>query len=164
MGELRHLRRQPAEGVVGRAREAENDFCFDSLPRIDEDNSIYKCVLDMLDGEVKGIIVAGENPAVGSSHSKLHRLAMAKLEWLVVRDLVEIETASFWLDGPEIETGELRTEEIPTEVFFLPAAAARREGRLVHEHAAPAPVALEGGRAEGRLPLRPLVLLPPRPA
>ena len=34
-----------------------------------------------------------------------------------------IETATFWKDGPEIETGELRTEDIGTEVFFLPAAA-----------------------------------------
>src|SRR3954467_11983213 len=48
----------------------ENEFYFDSLPRIDQDNSIYKCVLDMLDGGVEGMIVAGENPAVGSSHSK----------------------------------------------------------------------------------------------
>jgi formate dehydrogenase major subunit len=101
----------------------ENEFYFDSLPRIDQDNSIYKCVLDMLDGGVEGMIVAGENPAVGSSHSKLHRLAMAKLKWLVVRDLVEIETASFWKDGPEIETGELRTDDIATEVFFLPASS-----------------------------------------
>jgi formate dehydrogenase major subunit len=102
---------------------AENEFCFDYLPRIDQDNSIYKCVFDMFDGSVKGFIVAGENPAVGSSHSKLHRLAMAKLDWLVVRDLVDIESSSFWLDGPEIETGELKTEEIGTEVFFLPASA-----------------------------------------
>ena len=48
---------------------------------------------------------------------------MAKLEWLVVRDFQEIESASFWHDAPEIETGELETEEIGTEVFFLPAAA-----------------------------------------
>ena len=34
-----------------------------------------------------------------------------------------IESATFWKDGPEIETGELRTEDIGTEVFFLPAAA-----------------------------------------
>jgi formate dehydrogenase major subunit len=34
-----------------------------------------------------------------------------------------IESATWWLDGPEIETGELRTEDIATEVFFLPAAA-----------------------------------------
>src|SRR5207253_781895 len=41
---------------------------------------------------------------------------------LVVRDMVEIESAAFWYDSPEIESGELRTEEIPTEIFFLPAA------------------------------------------
>jgi formate dehydrogenase major subunit len=48
---------------------------------------------------------------------------MSKLDWLVVRDVVEIETASFWSDSPEVETGELRPEDVPTEVFFLPAAA-----------------------------------------
>src|ERR1041384_7724847 len=77
----------------------------------------------MLDGTVKGFIVVGENPAVGSANSRAHRLAFANLDWLVVRDLVEIETASFWYDSPEIETGELRTEDIGTEVFFMPAAA-----------------------------------------
>jgi formate dehydrogenase major subunit len=50
-------------------------------------------------------------------------MAMANLDWLVVRDLVEIESASFWHDAPELETGELKTEEIATEVFFLPAAS-----------------------------------------
>jgi formate dehydrogenase major subunit len=102
---------------------AANDFCFDYLPRIDDDNSNYWTVGQMLKGKVKGYIVAGENPAVGSANGKANRLALAKLEWLVVRDLVEVETASFWYDAPEIETGELKTEEIATEVFFLPAAS-----------------------------------------
>ncbi|HEX4245058.1 MAG TPA: molybdopterin dinucleotide binding domain-containing protein, partial [Acidimicrobiales bacterium] len=31
--------------------------------------------------------------------------------------------ATWWKDGPEIESGERRTEDIATEVFFLPAAA-----------------------------------------
>jgi formate dehydrogenase major subunit len=48
---------------------------------------------------------------------------MANLEWLVVRDFSLIESATWWKDGPEIETGELRTEDIGTEVFFFPAAA-----------------------------------------
>ena len=39
-----------------------------------------------------------------------------------MRDLVEIETAAFWYDSPEVESGELTPEEIGTEVFFLPAA------------------------------------------
>jgi formate dehydrogenase major subunit len=48
---------------------------------------------------------------------------MANLDWLVVRDFSLIESATWWQDGPEIETGELRTEDIGTEVFFLPASA-----------------------------------------
>jgi formate dehydrogenase major subunit len=106
----------------GQEVSAENDWGFDWLPRIDKDDSTYRTVMQMLDGTVKGFILVGENPAVGSANSRLHRLAMAKLDWLVVRDVVEIESAAFWYDSPEIESGELRTEEIPTEVFFLPAA------------------------------------------
>jgi formate dehydrogenase major subunit len=101
----------------------ENDWLFDRLPRTDEDNSVYFTVQQMLEGNVKGYIVAGENPAIGNANGKAHRLGLAKLDWLVVRDLVEIESASFWYDSPEIETGELVAEQIPTEVFFLPAAA-----------------------------------------
>ncbi len=101
----------------------ENDYCFDYLPRITGDHSIYPTVLGMLDGDVQGLFVLGENPAVGSANSKLHRLAMANLRWLVVRDFQEIESASFWHDAPELETGELSTEDIRTEVFFMPAAS-----------------------------------------
>jgi formate dehydrogenase major subunit len=101
----------------------ENEWLFAQLPRIDEANDVYWTTLQMLDGKVKGYILAGENPAVGNANSKAHRLALANLDWLVVRDLVEIESAAFWYDSPEIESGELVADEIPTEVFFLPAAA-----------------------------------------
>jgi formate dehydrogenase major subunit len=107
----------------GDAATEDNDFCFDHLPRITGDHSNYQTVLDMLDGKVRGYLLLGENPAVGSAHGKLQRLAMSKLDWLVVRDLNLIESATFWHEGPEIETGELRTQEIGTEVFFLPAAS-----------------------------------------
>jgi formate dehydrogenase major subunit len=100
-----------------------NDFAFDLLPRISGDHSAYVQFLGMLEGTVKGYFLLGENPAVGSSNSRLHRLALANLDWLVVRDLVEIESATFWKDSPEVETGELAPERIATEVFFLPAAA-----------------------------------------
>ena len=104
------------------ARE-DNDFCFDYLPRIDDDNSNYWTVQQMLEGKVKGYIVAGENPAVGSANGRANRLALSKLDWLVVRDLVEIETAAFWYDSPEVESGELAPEQIPTEIFFMPASS-----------------------------------------
>jgi formate dehydrogenase major subunit len=111
------------KAYYGDAAAPENDFCFDHLPRVDGDHTTYQSVLGMLDGRVEGFFVLGENPAVGSAHSKLHRRALASLKWLVVRDLVEVETACFWKDSPEVRSGEMVTEEIGTEVFFLPAAA-----------------------------------------
>jgi formate dehydrogenase major subunit len=100
-----------------------NDFCFGYLPRIDGDHSHYQTMLRMLDGTTKGFLCVGQNPAVGSGNGSLQRRALANLEWLVVRDVVEVETAAFWYDSPEIESRQLRTEHIGTEVFFLPAAA-----------------------------------------
>jgi formate dehydrogenase major subunit len=106
----------------GAAATPENEFCFSYLPRIDKDNSSYWTVQQMLEGKVKGYIVAGQNPAVGSANGKANRLGLNRLDWLVVRDLVETETAAFWYDSPEVESGEVRTEEIATEVFFMPAS------------------------------------------
>jgi formate dehydrogenase major subunit len=107
----------------GEAATEDNDFCFDYLPRINGDHSHYAMMLKMLDGGVKGMFCVGQNPTVGSANSKLMRLALAKLDWLVVRDFQPIESAMFWKDSPEHESGEVRAESIPTEVFFLPAAA-----------------------------------------
>ncbi len=107
----------------GDAATADNDWAFDYLPRINTDHGTYRTVMDMLDDKIEGYLVFGQNPAVGSAHGKMQRLAMAHLKWLVVRDVNMIETATFWKDSPEIETGELRTEDIDTEVFFFPAAA-----------------------------------------
>jgi formate dehydrogenase major subunit len=101
----------------------DNDWLFERLPRIDDDNSAYWALVQMLDRKMKGYIIAGENPAVGHANGKAHRLGLAKLDWLVVRDVVEIESASFWYDSPEVESGELKPEEIPTEIFFLPASS-----------------------------------------
>jgi formate dehydrogenase major subunit len=111
------------KAYFGDRATADNDFCFDHLPKLTGDHSIFPTVMGMLDGRCQGFFLVGENPAVGSPNAGLHRKAMAKLDWLVVRDLVEVESATFWRDGPEIETGELRTEDIATEVFLLPAAA-----------------------------------------
>ena len=107
----------------GDAATAENDYCFDYLPRLTGDHSVYPAIMGMVDGWCKGFFVMGQNPAVGAANGKLQRLALANLDWLVVRDFSETETASFWYDSPEIETGELEPEDIGTEVFFLPGAA-----------------------------------------
>jgi formate dehydrogenase major subunit len=107
----------------GDAATEENDFCFDYLPRINGDHGTYRTVMDMVDGKIAGYFLLGQNPAVGSAHGRLQRLGLANLDWLVVRDLVMIESATFWKDAPEIETGEIAAERCRTEVFFFPAAS-----------------------------------------
>jgi formate dehydrogenase major subunit len=107
----------------GDAATAGNDFCYGYLPRLTGSHSTYETVLAQLDGVCRGYFLFGQNPAVGSANARMQRLAMANLDWLVVRDLPLIESATWWKNGPETETGEMRTEDIKTEVFFLPAAA-----------------------------------------
>ena len=108
----------------GEHATAENDFGFHLLPKISGDHGTYRTVMDMVDGgKVFGYFLLGQNPAVGSAHGKLQRLGMANLDWVVVRDLAMIESATFWKDSPEIETGEISPETCRTEVFFFPAAS-----------------------------------------
>ncbi len=107
----------------GDAAKKENDWCYDYLPTLTGDHSHMNTVAQMADGTLKGYFVMGENPTVGSMHGALHRKGLRALEWLVVRDFSLIETAEFWRSAPEIERGEVKTEDIATEVFFFPAAA-----------------------------------------
>ena len=111
------------KAYYGDAATASNDFGFAYLPRIDGDHSVYTSVVGMIEKKVRGYFIVGENPVVGNVNGGFNRKALASLDWLVVRDLFEIESASFWYDGPEIERSEAKTTEIGTEVFFLPAAA-----------------------------------------
>ncbi|WP_018656503.1 formate dehydrogenase [Actinomadura flavalba] len=107
----------------GDAATEDTDFAFDYLPRLTGAHSTYETVLAQREGVCKGYFLMGENPAVGSANARMQRLGMAELEWLVVRDFSLIESATWWKDGPEIESGEMRTEDVGTEVFFFPAAA-----------------------------------------
>jgi formate dehydrogenase major subunit len=107
----------------GAAAKAENDYCFDYIPRITGSHCTYDTVMLQLEGKCRGYFLMGQNPAVGSANNRMQRFAMSKLDWLVVRDFSLIESATWWKDGPEIDTGEMRSEDIATEVFFFPAAA-----------------------------------------
>ena len=106
----------------GDAATKDNDFAYEYLPRINGAHGTYQTAERMLADGVDGFFILGQNPAVGSANGRMQRMAMSHLKWLVVRDFSLIESATWWKDGPEIESGELTTEEIDTEVFFLPAA------------------------------------------
>jgi formate dehydrogenase major subunit len=121
------------KAYYGDAATTENDFGFNWLPRVTGDHSHFGYWYDMQDGKMDGLFVMGQNPAVGAPNGKLERSALGKLKWLVVRDMVETETASFWLDAPEVKRGDVKTEEIATEVFLFPAAGtAEKEGTFTN--------------------------------
>jgi formate dehydrogenase major subunit len=121
------------KAYFGDAATAENDYGFEHLPKITQNHSHFATMLRAFDGGLDGLFVMGQNPAVGSQHAGLQRRALAHLKWLVVRDLAEIETATFWRDGPEVRSGEYRTEDIQTEVFLMPAAShVEKEGSFTN--------------------------------
>src|SRR5215217_7522345 len=100
----------------GERFDAEKGKLFDRFPRISGDHSYYPTIMDMKDGNVKGAFVFGQNFAVGGPHIKMARDGLRNLDWLVILDAYEIETADVWkLDG-------IGPEECATEVFFIPAA------------------------------------------
>jgi formate dehydrogenase major subunit len=106
----------------GDAATPENEFGFRYLPRNIADHSHMPIMVAMAEGKIDGFFAMGQNPAVGGQNASFQRKALSKLKWLVVRDFFETETASFWHDSPEVQRGELKKEDIQTEVFFLPAA------------------------------------------
>jgi formate dehydrogenase major subunit len=121
------------KAYYGEAATTENDYCFDYLPRITGDHSQYGFWLDMMDEKVEGLFLMGQNPVVGAANSRLERKALARLKWLVVREMVETEPASFWYNSPEVERGELSPDTIATEVFLFPAAgSAEKSGTFVN--------------------------------
>lgn len=121
------------KAYYGKHATTENDFGYGFLPKLTGNHSFFEYLYDMLDGKMEGMFLMGQNPAVGAPNSRLQRTALSKLKWLVVREMVEIESANFWRESPEVERGELKPEEIETEVFFFPAAGhAEKEGAFTN--------------------------------
>src|SRR6266699_1781057 len=111
----------------GDAATKENDWAFNDLPKVVEDHSDLAMFVTMKDGKMKGFFSMGQNPAGGGVNAGFHRAAMEKLDWTVVRDLYEIETAAYW-KRPGVDP-----TKIPTEVFFLPASShVEKEGSFTN--------------------------------
>lgn len=104
----------------GEAATRENDYGFRWIGRIDDNYSQLSTFTRMAEGKVKGLFLFGQNPAGGAPNAGLNRVALKQLDWLVVRDWYEIESACFWYKGPEMPD----PKTIGTEIFFMPAAAA----------------------------------------
>lgn len=106
----------------GAEATAANEWGYQFLPKLTGDVSQLPMTLAMASGVMKGWFILGQNPLVGAVNSDLLERGLAKLEWLVVRDMTFMETADFWKSGRLVKRGDLRPSEIGTEVFLLPTA------------------------------------------
>ncbi len=79
--------------------------------------------MEQIAGTVKGYVLFGQNPAVGSANSRMQRLGMSKLDWLVVRDFSLIESATWWKDGPRSRRGRCAPRTSPRRCSSFPAAS-----------------------------------------
>ncbi len=117
------------KAFYGKAATKENEWGYQYLPKLDDegDYSYYPMFFRMQDRKMRGLLVFGENFAVGGPGSIMERDAMRKLEWCVVRDPFLVETAEFWhMDGKDPAT-------IDTEVIYMPAAwSAEKDGSLTN--------------------------------
>ncbi|HZD26527.1 MAG TPA: formate dehydrogenase-N subunit alpha, partial [Alphaproteobacteria bacterium] len=119
----------------GEHATAGNDWGFDWLPKIVGDHSQQTMVMAMQDGLIRGMFFLGQNVVVGGSNSKLIERGLSNLDWMVVRDTGDVETASFWRSGRIVRDGERRPQDIQTEVFLMPASiASEKAGTFTNTH------------------------------
>ena len=117
----------------GEAATAQNGYGYHHLPKLTGDLSQLPMTMAMADGVMKGQFIMGQNPVVGAVNSDLVERGLTRLDFLVVRDFAMTETADFWQKGRLVQRGELRPEEIGTEIFFLPTAfSAEKEGTVTN--------------------------------
>jgi len=111
----------------GDAAAASNDFAYEYLPKFHGDHSHIALAEAIENGVVKGLMSPGHNTAVSGPNVSLERSGLDKLDWLVVCDLWETETAAHW-KRPGVDPSQ-----IGTEVFLLPAKASmEKEGSITN--------------------------------
>jgi len=117
------------------ANEEDGNCSYRWLAKTVGDHSHLVTSYAMLDGKVKGYLLFGQNPAAGSTNSRMQRKALEQLDWMVVRDLYEVESAAFWYKQPGFgpETEPVDSSKIKTEIFLMPAAAStEKEGSFTN--------------------------------
>ncbi len=113
----------------GESATKDNQFGFNYLPKIETGKNYSHIALfeAMYTGAIKGLMVWGQNPAVGGPNANLERKALEQLDWMVVADLWQTETANFW------KRPGANPATIKTEVFLLPAVCSfEKEGSVTN--------------------------------
>ena len=113
---------------------AENDFGWKWLPKKNgaKDYSVYGILDAAYAGKLKVLWAVGQNPMVTNPNLNYVAEALGKLDLLVVQELWETETASFW-QRPGTDPKSIQTEVIalPAAYFMEKEGTISGSGRLV---------------------------------
>src|SRR5512139_1649676 len=115
----------------GDAATAENNWCYDWLPKLDKGYDLLQVFEDMGQGKVNGYVCQGFNP-LGSAPCKVKvSNSLSRLKFLVIVDPLATETSEFWQNHGEFN--DVDPARIQTEVFRLPSTCfAEEDGSLVN--------------------------------
>ncbi len=115
----------------GNAATAENNWCYDWLPKLDKAYDVLMAFELMYQGKMNGYICQGFNPLASFPNKAKLIEGLSKLKYLVIIDPLATETSEFWKNfGPY---NDVDSSKIQTEVIRLPSTCfAEEEGSLTN--------------------------------
>jgi formate dehydrogenase major subunit len=113
----------------GDAATADNNWCFDYLPKLDKPYDMLQAYELMNQGKIHGYICQGFNPLASAPNKGKLISAFSKLKFMVSMDPLETETIEFWQNHGAFNDVDPST--IQTEVFRLPTTCFAEENGAV---------------------------------
>jgi formate dehydrogenase major subunit len=112
------------KATFGTQATEKNEWGFSWIPKIDGNYSWVYIFDRMCRGQMKGFLDFGMNPVANGPNSEKIIAGLSNLDWMVVVEAFETETADFW---------KVAKESPKTEVFLLPAAIfAEKDGSFTN--------------------------------
>jgi len=119
------------KSMYGKEATADNDYCYDWLPKLDVVYDVLRVFELMHQGKINGYFCQGFNPLMSFPNKKKLISGLSQLKYLVVMDPLATETASFWENHGQYN--DVDPTEIKTEVFRLPTTCfAEEDGSLTN--------------------------------
>jgi formate dehydrogenase major subunit len=123
----------------GDAARADNQWCFDYLPKLDKVYDMLQ-TYDLMDqGKINGYLAQGFNPLAAAPNKAKMTAALSKLKFLVIMDPLVTETSEFWRNygaHNDVDPSKIQTEVIrlPTTCFAEEDGALVNSGRWLQWH------------------------------
>ena len=120
-----------AKAWWGDKAQADNNFAYDYLPKLDKPYDMLQVYELMNQGKMNGYICQGFNPLAAAPNKTKMIKSLSQLKFMVIMDPLVTETSEFWRNMGE--SNDVNSAAIQTEVFRLPTSCfAEEDGTLVN--------------------------------